>query len=96
MITGNGTCRKKIARNAAAAISHSVVSFNERREMRSKASSTIARTAALMPVKRAAATGSEPYSAYKIESARMTAAPGNTNNKPATSPPLRPCSRHPA
>ena len=45
---------------AAAAIIHSAVSFNERREILSKASMTMASTAALMPRNSALTSGTDP------------------------------------
>ena len=49
MISGNGTSKKKIATNAAAAMPTMTRFFSARRPIRTTASSTIASTAALRP-----------------------------------------------
>ena len=59
-ITGNGTAKKSIATNAAAAMSQSVRPLSARFATLNNASTTIASTAALTPTNRASANGSLP------------------------------------
>ena len=55
-MTGNGTRKKKMAANASPASTQSACPLSARRAMRIKASTTIAKTAALTPVKSASET----------------------------------------
>ena len=93
--SGKGAAKKKMATKANTAMTTSYAPRSARRATRSRASMTITRTAALMPMNAASTIGTWPKYAYKMLKPRTTKAPGSTKRSPAASPPSVPCSRQP-
>jgi len=92
---GNGTSKKKIATNPAAAMAFCARPTSARLPMRMTASTTTASTAAFSPKNRAPTAGRVRYVAYSALSPSMARKPGSTNNRPATRPPGVRCMSQP-
>ncbi len=95
-IAGNGTFRNAIATKAATARPTATGPLSARRATLSNASSTTASTAAFSPNSSPCTNGTWPKLKAIADSAVITTAPGNTNSRPAISPPGTRCSSQPA